>query len=61
MHAGQIKHNRIIDIRQKILAGWNRERLMLYITNMGVSDQTADRYIEEAVEPLRKIHEENQK
>ncbi len=50
-----IKHTRVLDLRQKIAKGWTMEQLHQYcITNLQVTKQTANNYIDEAAEPFRK-------
>ena len=54
-----IKHNRVLDLRKKIQKGWTLEQLHQYCTtNLQITKQTANNYIDEAAEPFRKKFEE---
>jgi hypothetical protein len=54
-----VRHNRILDIRKKMLQGWKMEDLMGYcVTRLGVAKVTATSYIDEAAEPYRKKYQE---
>jgi len=57
----QIRHNRVIDLRKKILAGWTMPELVNFcLVNLQVVKQTAISYIDEAAEPYRKKYNEDQ-
>jgi len=53
----QIKHNRILDLRKKLLLGFTEKQIIDFcLTNLKVSIPTARNYFEEAAEPYRKKH-----
>ena len=55
----QIRHNRILDLRKKILKSWTMEELMAFCVNkLQVTKVTATSYIDEAAAPYRKKHEQ---
>lgn len=57
----QIRHNRVLDIRAKIIMGWKMKALLHYCEdNLGVSRVTAVSYIDEAAEPYRKKYKKEQ-
>jgi len=57
----KIRHNRVLDIRKKILMGWKMEALLDFCkVNLGVTKVTADSYIDEAAEPYRKKYQKEQ-
>lgn len=59
--SNQIRHNRVLDIRKKILQGWTMEDLMAFCTNkLQVAKVTATSYIDEAAAPYRKKYEKEQ-
>jgi len=59
MNIKEIRNNRIIDLRAKILRRWTLESLMNFcIMNLKVSKQTAQSYIDEAAAPYRKKFQE---
>ncbi len=54
----QVRHNRILVIRKKILLGWTMESLLNFCkVNLGVTKITAISYIDEASEPYRKKYQ----
>ncbi len=59
MKVKEIRHNRVLDIRSKIVRGWNMESLENFCkVNLKVSKQTTASYIDEAAEPFRKKFQE---
>jgi hypothetical protein len=57
--ANQIRHNRVLDLRNKIAKGWSMSDLMNFCElRLKVSKPTATSYIDEAAEPFRKKHQE---
>lgn len=57
--AQQKRHNRVLDIRKFILKGWTIDELRAYcMKHYDVTKVTADGYIDEAAEPFRKKHQE---
>jgi len=58
----QIRHNRVLDLRKKIVSGWTIKQLHDFCkTHLDVARVTAISYIDEAAEPYRKKFEEEQK
>ena len=54
-----IRHNRVLDLRKKILKGWNMKTLLNFCeVKLGVSRVTAVSYIDEAAAPFRKKYQE---
>ena len=54
----QIRHTRVLDLRKKILRGWNMKSLLHFCEmNLKVSRVTAVSYIDEAAGPYRKKYE----
>lgn len=54
----EIRHNRVLDIRKKILSGWKMEELLNFCkVNLDVTKITAVSYIDEAAEPYRKKYQ----
>ncbi len=50
-----IKHNRVLQVRQKMLLGWTPEQLMDFcLTRLKVCRQTANDYIDDAALKHRK-------
>lgn len=59
--AQQKRHNRVLDVRKKVLQGWTMDQLRSYcMKHYDVTRITADGYIDEAAEPYRKKHQEEQ-
>ena len=59
MLQNQIRHNRILDLRKKILKGWAMQDLMGFCQlSLKVSRPTAISYIDEAAAPFRKKFQE---
>lgn len=57
----QIKHNRILDLRKKLLKGYTEKEIIDFcLTNLQVSTPTARSYFDEAAEPYRKKYQEIQ-
>lgn len=57
--SNQIRHNRVLDIRKKILSGWSMKQLHDFCkTHLDVAKVTADSYIDEAAAPYRKKYEQ---
>lgn len=57
----QIKHNRIIDLRRKLLRGFTEKQIINFcLNNLKVSVPTARSYFEEAAAPYRKKYQEKQ-
>jgi len=56
-----IRHNRVIDLRTKIILGWNMKALLNFCeVNLKVSRVTAVSYIDEAAAPYRKKYEQEE-
>lgn len=57
----EIRHNRVLDLRSKIITGWKMKELLHFCEiNLKVSRVTAVSYIDEAAAPYRKkFQEEN--
>jgi hypothetical protein len=56
-----VRHNRVLDIRKKVLDGWTMEELIGYcLKNLDVTKITAISYIDEAAEPYRQKYQEQQ-
>ena len=56
----EVRHNRVLDVRKKIGAGWTTPELMKYIMKIGVTKVTAMSYIDEAAEPYRIKYQKEQ-
>ena len=54
MNSKLIRHQRILVVRELILHGKNRDELREYLLKMGVDRGTAQSYINEAVEDIKK-------
>ena len=53
----QVRHNRVLDIRDKIEKGWDMQQLRNFcLIKLEVSKVTAESYIDEAAAPYRKKH-----
>lgn len=58
----EIRHNRILDLRNKIQKGWKMKALIHFCEdNLKVSRVTAVSYIDEAAAPFRKKYEDSLK
>jgi len=58
----QIRHNRVLDLRKKIISGWTIKQLHDFCkTHLDVARVTAISYIDEAADPYRKKYEQEQK
>jgi len=57
--AKQVRHNRVLDIRDKISKGWDMKALRNFCEiKLEVSKVTAESYIDEAAEPFRRKYQE---
>lgn len=57
----QIKHNRILDLRKKLLRGFTEKEIIDFcLKNLKVSIPTAKNYFEEAAEPYREKYHNHQ-
>jgi len=60
-HVKDVRHNRILQLRKKMLLGWKIPALMAFCTiKLGVSKLTAESYVNEAAEPYRKKYQQQQ-
>ena len=58
--AKQVRHNRVLDLRDKISKGWDMKALRNFCEiKLEVSRVTANSYIDEAAEPFRKKYQED--